>query len=100
MAANAFLASIAGNIAQKMLGGGGGGGGGGGTPQIQMPKTLSLRGARMRPTGRRGSQARTSVAAKVTPATIYGGGTSRYNAVLKAMLREQTTIKAAKAKKA
>ena len=54
----------------------------------------------MRPTGRRGSQASRSVAAKVTPATIYGGGTSRYNAVLKAMLREQTTIKAAKAKKA
>ena len=62
-----FMASVAGSIAQKMLGGGGGGGGGGGAPQIQMPKTLAIRGGRMRPTGRRGSQASRSVAAKVAP---------------------------------
>jgi len=95
---SSFLTAIAGNIAQKMLGGSGGGGGG--TPQIQMPSQLSLKGARMRPTGRRRSQASRTIAAKTTPAAVYGGGTSRYNAVLKAMLREQTTIKAAKAKKA
>ena len=43
-----FLAAVAGSIAQQMLGGGGGGGGGGGAPQIQMPKTLAIRGGRMR----------------------------------------------------
>jgi len=95
----AFMASVAGNIAKNMLGGGGGGGGGG-TPQIEMPRTLSIRGGKMRPTGRRGSQATRSVAAQVASPSVYGGGMSRYNAVLKAMLREQTTIKAAKAEKA
>jgi|TARA_E500000318_G_C3535976_1_gene202594 hypothetical protein len=94
----AFMASVAGNIAQNMLGGGKGGGGG--TPQIEMPRTLSIRGGRMRPTGRRSSQATRSVAAKVASPSVYGGGMSRYNSILKAMLREQTTIKAAKAKKA
>lgn len=90
-------AAIAGNLANQMLGGGSGGGGGG--QQIQAPPRVSLT-RHMRQTGRRGSRAKRSTPAKVASPSIYGGGATRYNAVLKAMLRDVSTIKQAKAPKA
>jgi len=91
-------AAIAGNLAKQMLGGGSGGGGG--TPQVQMPQALTIKGSRMRPTGRRGSRARKSSPAQVASPSIYGGGATRYNAILKSMLKDVSTIKQAKAPKA
>ena len=91
-------AAIAGNLANQMLGGGSGGGGGGGQ-QIQAPPRVSLT-RHMRQTGRRGSRAKRSVAAKAASPSIYGGGATRYNAILKSMLKDVSTIKQAKAPKA
>lgn len=90
-------AAIAGNLANQMLGGGSGGGGGG--QQIQAPPRVSLT-RHMRQTGRRGSRAKRSVAAKAASPSIYGGGTTRYNAILKSMLKDISAIKQAKAPKA
>ena len=87
--------AIAGNVASSMLGGGGGGG----APAMREPRRLSLSEYR-RPTGRRRSGARRTVAAKVASPSIYGGGSTRYNAILKRMLRESVTAKQAKPAKA
>ncbi len=89
-------AAIAGNLANQILGGGSGGGGG---QQIQAPPRVSLT-RHMRQTGRRGSRAKRSVAAKAASPSIYGGGTTRYNAILKSMLKDISAIKQAKAPKA
>lgn len=90
--------AIAGNVASQMLGGGGGGGGGGATVIQQPPKVNLTRF--MRSTGRRGSSARKTTPAKAVSPSVYGGGASRYNAILKAMLRETPKMKTAKAAKA
>lgn len=88
--------AIAGKVAGNMLGGGGGGGG---TTVIREPRALSLTKYK-RPTGRRGSGARRTTAAKVSSPAVYGGGFSRYNTILKKMLRDTSGIKAAKAPRA
>lgn len=90
--------AIAGSLANQILGGGSGGGGGGGQ-QIQAPPRVSLT-RHMRQTGRRGSRARKSSPAQVASPSIYGGGATRYNAILKSMLKDVSTIKQAKAPKA
>lgn len=75
---------------------------GGGKQQqtaIKPPDPISLRGF-MRPTGRRGSRAGRTRAAEVSSPAIYGGGTTRYNAILRAMLNEKDTVKKAKVGKA
>ncbi len=89
-------AAIAGNLANQILGGGSEGGEG---QQIQAPPRVSLT-RHMRQTGRRGSRAKRSVAAKAASPSIYGGGTTRYNAILKSMLKDISAIKQAKAPKA
>jgi len=66
---------------------------------IQPPKPLSLKGF-MRPTGRRGSRAGRTRAAQAASPSVYGGGTTRYNAILRAMLDEKDTVKKAKVGKA
>lgn len=87
--------AIAGKVAGNMLGGGGGGG----TTVIQQPSRVSLSKYK-RPTGRRSSNARRTTAAKVATPSVYGGGASRYNAVLRRMLKESATAKQAKPTKA
>ena len=91
-----IASAIAGNVASSMLGGGGGGGG---APAMREPRPLSLSKYK-RPTGRRRSGARRTVAAKSASPSVYGGGSTRYNAILKRMLRESTTAKQAKPAKA
>ena len=89
-----FFTSIATSIVGSVFGGG--------KQQqqttIQPPDPISLRGV-MRPTGR-GSRAGRTRAAEVSSPSIYGGGTTRYNAILRAMLNEKDTVKKAKVSKA
>lgn len=90
-----FFTSIATSIVGSVFGGG--------KQQqqtaIKPPDPISLRGF-MRPTGRRGSRAGRTRAAEVSSPSIYGGGTTRYNAILRAMLDEKDTVKKAKVGKA
>ena len=89
-----FFTSIATSIVGSVFGGG--------KQQqtaIKPPDPIRLKGF-MRPTGRRGSRAGRTRAAEVSSPAIYGGGTTRYNAILRAMLNEKDTVKKAKVGKA
>tara|TARA_R100000231_G_scaffold139240_1_gene119749 strand:- start:1179 stop:1457 length:279 start_codon:yes stop_codon:yes gene_type:complete len=85
--------AIAGKMATNMLTGGGSRVS---APAVQAPTPMSLDKFK-RPTGRRRSNARRTTPAKATSPSLYGGGPSRYNAVLRKMLNESATTKKVKA---
>lgn len=87
--------AIAGKMVSNMIGGGGSRAS---APAVQPPKPMSLEEFK-RPTGRRRSNARRTTPAKATSPSLYGGGPSRYNAVLRKMLNESATTKKVRALK-